>query len=875
MGLPAGTVCRITPPMSESSSASRVTIDGKFFRLGARKFHPKGVTYGPFAPTPQAGTFPARAQVLFDFDLLQQLGANLVRVYDVPPPWFLDLALAHDLRVLIDIPWSHQLCFLDRPDQERAALEAVRQAARACAGHLAVFAYSVANEIPAEIVRWHGPRRIARFIDRLAHVAREHDPGCLVTFCSFPPTEYLNPSALDFSCFNVFLEDRRAYEIYLARLQMVAGSRPLLLGECGIDSLRHGDQGQSELLSWQIETAFRMGLAGAIVFGFTDEWHRGGQPVVDWAFGLTTAQRELKPAFTVVQRQFRDAPYYRLSRIPRVSVVVACHNGQRTLKACLNALSSLGYPDYEVVLVDDGSSDGTAQIALGYPAVRYLRQDHHGLSAARNTGIAAASGEIIAFTDDDCRPDEDWLYYLVQELLAKGVAAAGGPNYLPPDDSVVAAAVMASPGGPTHVMLTDREAEHVPGCNLALWRWALGEINGFDPVFRRAGDDVDVCWRLLERGGVIRFSAAAFVWHYRRSTLGSYLTQQFGYGEAEALLAGKHPEYFTALGRSQWRGRLYAPARPGPALSAAVIYHGAFGTAPFQRVYQPGPETLGTLCTSAEYHALVTLPLLVLGLAWPVLLPLGLVSLLLSLGAAVMAAAQAQLPRGKCACWSRPLIGLLCFLQPVVRGWARYRWRFTARSVRPTTFRRAGAAGPGWWERPHRQLAFFSEKGVTRLTFIRTVIEHFRAEGWEHRTDQGWARFDLEVYGRRWTRLQLTTVAEELGQNRRVLRCRLHTAWSLPARWALGFLTGLSLVVSMSLAPQHPWIWSVWTLVPALAAIVHSERRTLVRLVASLVDEVARQLELQYLLPPNPDQPARPAPPKPPDRARDDLEELL
>jgi O-antigen biosynthesis protein len=243
MGLPAGAVCRITPPMSESSSASRVTIDGKFFRLGARKFHPKGVTYGPFAPTSPGGTFPARAQVLFDFDLLEQLGANLIRVYDVPPPWFLDLALAHDLRVLIDIPWSHQLCFLDRPDQKRAALEAVRQAARACAGHLGVFAYSVANEIPAEIVRWHGPRRIARFIDRLAQVAREHDPGCLVTFCSFPPTEYLNPNAVDFTCFNVFLEDRRAYEAYLARLQMVAGSRPLLLGECGVDSRHHGDQG--------------------------------------------------------------------------------------------------------------------------------------------------------------------------------------------------------------------------------------------------------------------------------------------------------------------------------------------------------------------------------------------------------------------------------------------------------------------------------------------------------------------------------------------------------------------------------------------------------------------------------------------------------
>jgi O-antigen biosynthesis protein len=875
MDLPAGLECRITPAMSESSSASRVTIDGKFFRLGARKFHPKGVAYGPFVPTPQTGTFPSRAQVMADLDLIKQLGANLLRVYDLPPPWFLDLALAHELRLLIDIPWSHQLCFLDRPDQARAALEAVRQAARACAGHLAVFAYSVANEIPAEIVRWHGPRRIARFIDQLARVAREHDPGCLVTFCSFPPTEYLSPGTVDFICFNVFLEERDAYAAYLARLQMVAGSRPLLLGECGVDSLRHGEDGQSEMLSWQVESAFRMGLAGAIVFSFTDDWHRGGLPVEDWAFGLTTNQRRLKPAYATVQRQFHDAPYYRLSRLPRVSVVVACHNGQRTLRACLDALSSLGYPDYEVLLVDDGSTDGTPQIALGYPAIRYLRQEHHGLSVARNTGIAAATGEIIAFTDADCRPDEDWLYYLVQELLAEGVAAAGGPNYLPPDDSIVAAAVMASPGGPTQVMLTDREAEHVPGCNLALWRWALNEIHGFDPGFRRAGDDVDVCWRLLERGRIIRFSTAAFVWHYRRSTLRSYLTQQFGYGEAEALLAGKHPEYFTALGSSQWRGRLYAAARPGPAFSPGVIYHGTFGTGLFQRLYHPGPDTLGTFCTSLEYHALVTLPLLVLGLAWPALLPLGLVSLVLSFGAAVTAAVQARLPRGKRALWSRPLIALLHILQPVVRGWARYRWRFTARSVRPTTFRRAGAAGTSFWGRPYRDLVFFSEKGVARLTLIRTLLEHFRSEGWEYRTDLGWARFDLEVYGRRWTRLRLLTVAEELGRDRRVLRCRLRTAWALPARWALGLVAGISLLASISLAPQHPWIWGVWIAIPGLAAVVEYERRLLARLVASLVEQAAGQLDLQYLLHPSTDHAPRQPSPKPADRQRDDLEELL
>src|SRR3989449_3682565 len=97
------------------------------------------------------------------------------------------------------------------------------------------------------------------------------------------------------------------------------------------------------------------------------------------------------------------------------------------------------------------------------------------------------------------------------------------------------AAVLVSPGGPAHVMLTDREAEHVPGCNMAFYKWALEEVGGFDPVFRKAGDDVDVCWRLQERGCKIGFSPAGFVLHYPRSTLRAYLKPQSRYGGARAL----------------------------------------------------------------------------------------------------------------------------------------------------------------------------------------------------------------------------------------------------------------------------------------------------------------------------------------------------
>ena len=113
----------------------------------------------------------------------------------------------------------------------------------------------------------------------------------------------------------------------------------------------------------------------------------------------------------------RPRPVFPLPREPRISVVVACYNAARTLQPCLDSLARLNYPDYEVVVVDDGSTDATPQIIAQHTGFRGIRQEHLGLSAARNAGIAAGTGEIVAFTDADCRADEDWLYYLAGDLL--------------------------------------------------------------------------------------------------------------------------------------------------------------------------------------------------------------------------------------------------------------------------------------------------------------------------------------------------------------------------------------------------------------------------------------------------------------------------
>jgi GT2 family glycosyltransferase len=832
----------------------RVSVDGKFFRLGEKKFYVKGVSYGPFRPNSEGESFADEEQTARDFAHIQELGANLIRIYAVPRRWFLDLALQHRLRVLVDIPWNQHLCFLDSPEHQYQARDAVRQAVSACARHPAVFAFSVANEIPPDIVRWSGTQAISDFIDELIQEAKRVDPESLCTFSNFPSTEFLRPQGVDFVCFNVYLHQQQPFKNYLARLQLLADSKPLLLGELGVDSIREGEARKCEILAWHIEAAFRGGLAGAIVFSYTDDWWRGGKPVTDWGMGLTTVDRRPKESFHIVQDAFHRAPRFPLPRYPRISVIVASYNADRTLKACLESLGRLHYPDYEVILVDDGSTDTTPQIAFMDPSVRCLRHEKNlGLSVARNTGIAAATGEIVAFTDADCRADEDWLYYLAGAFSSGEYTSVGGPNLLPPEDSAVAAAVMASPGGPAHVMLTDRQAEHIPGCNMAFYKWALVEVGLFDPVFRRAGDDVDVCWRLQQAGYKIGFSPGAFVWHYRRSTIHQYLKQQHGYGEAEALLVRKHPEYFNSFGGSIWRGRIYTPSKFGVLLRPSMIYRGLFGSAGFQSLYAPEPALTLMLCTSLEYHVLVSLPLWMLTLIWAPLLPLAITSLMVSVAICAAAGAQANLSKVQRRPWSRALVALLFFLQPIVRGWARYQGRLVFRPTPLAAQQTLESVALRESSTRMSRVDYWGRAPINRLAFAADILRHLEQQGWPNKSDIGWCDYDVEIFGSRWSTVQLTTVEEEHPGNPHLIRCRLRTRWSLAAKVAFGMLLAIDLLVLGVGARQHPWVLFVLLSLPFFVWLLYREQRSLQSVLVIFLDELAAEWNLsKKILPPEP-----------------------
>jgi exo-beta-1,3-glucanase (GH17 family) len=402
-----------------------INVRGKFLFHGQDKYWVKGVTYGTFKPNANGEPFPAPERVRADFTAMVLTGINSIRTYTVPPAWLLDLALEYGLRVMAGLAWEQHIAFLDsrarRREIERSVLEQVRAANR----HPAIMAFAVGNEIPAPIVRWHGRHRIEKFIKRLYRIVKKEDPSSLVTYVNYPTTEYLSLGFLDICCFNVFLEQKERLDAYLARLQNIAGDRPLLLTEVGYDSSKEGEEEQASKLDWQIRTAFSRGACGSYVFAWTDEWFRGGNEIEDWAFGLCRRDRTMKPSQRSVRLAYEAVPFPLDTPWPRVSVVVCSANGANTIRDTLDRLSLVDYPDYEVIVVDDGSTDETAAIASEYD-VNCINIANGGLGAARNVGWRAASGEIVAYIDDDAYPDTHWLQFLAHAFLSSDFVAVGG-----------------------------------------------------------------------------------------------------------------------------------------------------------------------------------------------------------------------------------------------------------------------------------------------------------------------------------------------------------------------------------------------------------------------------------------------------------------
>ena len=814
----------MTPRPTRATGATAPLVNGKFLVVDGRRFLVKGVAYGTFAPDVEGAQFPPPEQIDQDFALMAAGGFNTVRTYTVPSTALLDLAERHGLRVMVGLAWPQHIPFLDAPELPRQIRQDAAATVRRLGSHAATLMFAVGNEIPSGIVRWHGQRRIERFLRELYHDVKAAAPESLVTYVNFPPTEHLELDGFDVCSFNIYLHREADLRGYLARLQHIAGARPFLLAEAGCDSVREGLDGQARITAMHLRTAFAEGACGAVAYSWTDQWWRGGRVVDDWAFGLVDEARQPKPALAAVRQVFAGAPFPadQRARWPKVSVVVCAYDAAHTIDDCLASLAALTYPDVEIIVVNDGSRDATAALGRRHAEVRVIDVPNGGLGAARNAGLTAAIGEIVAYTDADCRVDADWLTYLVQPMLASDVAGVGGPNLVPHDDPWVSQCVARAPGGPTHVMLDDRIAEHVPGCNMAFRRDALLAIDGFNPVYLRAGDDVDICWRLQAKKLRIGFAPSALVWHHRRASVQAYWRQQVGYGEGEASLDAHHPEKFLA-GQTLWRGRIYSPLPFLRATAERRVNTGVWGTAAFPSVYSTQGHQWHFLPHSPAWMA-ASLVLLFIGVFGPLA---GMDAAWLPLVAGTLGCATTVVRCAMCGWrsnlnglppigrWSRRqsrflyrgLITWLHLIQPLARVRGRLRGLSRSEAVAPQHVTRHpwktpmptprdALASARLFTRGGVEQSFWSELWTPHTTLLRELVGVLRAsrpaplvdvdEGW--RPDR-----DLSLGIGRWGWLHVRTVVEEHEQGRCLLRvcARLRPSF-------VGTVRGLTLAVLLA-----------------------------------------------------------------------------
>jgi glycosyltransferase involved in cell wall biosynthesis len=831
-----------------NSTNSRIRAVAKFFFEGDKKFFVKGVTYGPFKPDAEGNYLGRPEQLEVDLALMREIGLNVLRVYHAPPRWFLDRCEAAAMRVLITLPWAKHIEFLRHKKARDEIARAVCNAVRDYRGHPAVFGYLVGNEISSTMVRWLGVRRVTEFVEHLVRIGRAIDPTVLFSYATYPPTEYLLPQNVDFFCFNVYLHNQRDFENYLLRLQNLTEEKPLILGEFGMDTIRHSQAEQAEMLAWHVDSVVKCGLAGTIFFSWTDEWFTGEQEISDWAFGIVTRDRQPKEAFQTLREKLGHEnsvlPHRALAKTPSVSVIVCSYNGGKTLAACLDSLGRLNYPNYEVILVDDGSTDDTAYVAAQFPWVRYIHQSNHGLSHARNTGAAAATGEVLAYTDSDCMADADWLYYLIGTLTTGDYAGVGGPNITPPAENWIQACVAAAPGGPSHVLLTDIVAEHIPGCNMAFYKWAFENIGGFDPEYRKAGDDVDFCWRVQQAGGVIAFSPTAMVWHHRRFTLRAFFKQQDGYGEAESLLRFKHLIFFGPTGTAKWRGQIYGAPRFSWFLNRPIVYHGIFGEGFFQSLYPTPQSEIANYLSSIEWFAL-TVFLFGLGIFLPALRIVPYLMFGGTLCVALSYMVRARIEPKFDTVWARLLVMCLAFIQPLVRGFTRYftwlNFKRTPRNVISThEHLPSGAKFPLRFSRRN----FWSEEGRDRHYLLGVIFQLLEEEGWRYSTDSGWNEWDIQIYGNFWWSVVLQTVTEYHGGPKCLTRVKLRARFVTTT--VIFNLIALSVLIYRQIYVSHV---DLWFMIPYSLFLIFLANRAhaLKSRVAELVDLAAFRAGLQPL----------------------------
>jgi glycosyltransferase involved in cell wall biosynthesis len=746
---------------------SRIITKGKFFDRRGRKFFFKAMRLETEA---KELDFNQKVALRYRFDELARNHTTGLVLKQAQAESIIAVAAQAGLQVLVEISFD--------PAQilSRSGLRDVITRSMALVADLRGYAnllgYLIDCPILPDQLRQVGfarfRRRIQKVIGALRYedesrvVALKHNPAIIGLTSEDENLIYAVPPPLS-------LPELRAF---VARLHNIAESRPVVL------EFAEGLCGQDELVA----CAFGLGAAGVVAPVMRPAARSGGLDI------RTLNSQELLPFVTL-----NGSCPPNLADSPMVSVVICAYNAERTTRPCLESLRKINYPNYEVVIVDDGSRDATAEIAAEFPEFRLIRQPNKGLSVARNVGMQAANGEIIAYTDSDCVVDPDWLSLMVRNMKEGGFDGCGGPNYAPHEDGRTEACVAASPGAPCHVLVGDVQAEHLAGCNMVFHKAALEKIGGFDPQFTAAGDDVDICWRLLDAGFTLGFCPSAFVWHFRRNTVKAYYGQQRGYGNAEAMLYIKYPERFNSLGQIRWQGTIPGLARTIPGGNRLRVRWTRGNK--IQEISAPSLSIMRVLPLTTEWNAAI-LVALALSLGFGVTLLPALALLLLGPAWAAYYAARAPLERSHRGFRARLLIAWLAYSGPISRTVARYRTRRRLR--RPAICYDAPRQRPTLcWMRRSLRLSYWNDAWITREKLLDSLTALFGRAGTAATPDHGWRDADLRLEPGALSQIEIKTADEEHSGNRIKSLVEIRARLTPITRMILG-LSASSIVIAVT-----------------------------------------------------------------------------
>lgn len=228
----------------------------------------------------------------------------------------------------------------------------------------------------------------------------------------------------------------------------------------------------------------------------------------------------------------------------RASVIVPAYNAEKTIGQCLDVLASqtISRSEYEIIVVDDGSTDTTAEVVARYEGIKLIKQGNAGPAAARNNGAKLAQSPIIVFTDSDCIPQPDWLEKMIGPLEADPQISAVKGAYLTRQKQIAARFVQMEYEDKYDLLKKRQNIDFIDTYSAAFRREVFLQFNGYDTSFRVAcAEDVELSYRMHNAGHKMIFAPQALVYHLHPETLAAYFRKKYKFAYWRMLAVRKNP----------------------------------------------------------------------------------------------------------------------------------------------------------------------------------------------------------------------------------------------------------------------------------------------------------------------------------------------